>query len=115
MNKPRIGDDEALPLGGTIGILGGGQLGRMLALAASPLGFRCHVYSATTGPAFDVCVEGMTAKYEDRAALAEFAKSVDVVTYEFENHSSFHCGVLVAILSCKAKSARIGSVARSFG
>ena len=85
MNKTRIGDDEALPLGGTIGILGGGQLGRMLALAASPLGFRCHVYSATTGPAFDVCVEGMTAKYEDRAALAEFAKSVDVVTYEFEN------------------------------
>jgi len=77
----------ATPLkpGSTIGILGSGQLGRMLALAASPLGFRCHVYCPTTGPAFDVCVEGMTAKYEDRAALAEFAKAVDVITYEFEN------------------------------
>lgn len=77
--------DKQLKLGATIGILGGGQLGRMLALAASPLGFRCHVYCPTTGPAFDVCVEGMTAKYEDRAALAEFAKGVDVITYEFEN------------------------------
>lgn len=81
-NKSAI---DQLPLGATIGILGGGQLGRMLALAGSPLGFRCHVFSPTTGPAFDVCVEGMTAKYEDRAALAEFAKSVDVITYEFEN------------------------------
>lgn len=77
--------DTQLKLGSTIGILGSGQLGRMIALAASPLGFRCHVYCPTTGPAFDVCVEGMTAKYEDRAALAEFAKGVDVITYEFEN------------------------------
>lgn len=71
--------------GSTIGILGSGQLGRMLALAASPLGFRCHVFCPSTGPAFDVCVEGMSAKYEDKAALAEFAKNVDVITYEFEN------------------------------
>lgn len=77
--------DTQLKLGSTIGILGSGQLGRMLALAANPLGFRCHVYCPTTGPAFDVCVEGMTAKYEDKAALAEFAKGVDVITYEFEN------------------------------
>lgn len=76
---------DALKPGSTIGILGAGQLGRMLALAGNPLGFRCHAYSPTTGPAFDVCVEGMTAKYEDRAALAEFAKGVDVITYEFEN------------------------------
>ena len=76
---------NTLKPGATIGILGSGQLGRMLALAASPLGFRCHVFCPTTGPAFDICVEGMTAKYEDRAALAEFAKGVDVITYEFEN------------------------------
>lgn len=77
--------DHALKPGSTIGILGSGQLGRMLALAASPLGFRCHVYCPATGPAFDVCVEGTSAKYEDRAALAEFARNVDVITYEFEN------------------------------
>ncbi|MEM8838606.1 MAG: 5-(carboxyamino)imidazole ribonucleotide synthase [Pseudomonadota bacterium] len=77
--------DIALPPGARIGILGSGQLGRMLALAAAPLGLRTHVYCPSTGPAFDVCVEGTTAKYEDRATLAEFAKTVDVVTYEFEN------------------------------
>ena len=77
--------DAQLKPGSTIGILGGGQLGRMLAQAASPLGFRCHAFCPTTGPAFDVCVEGMLAKYEDKAALAEFAKAVDVITYEFEN------------------------------
>ncbi|MEO1066817.1 MAG: 5-(carboxyamino)imidazole ribonucleotide synthase [Pseudomonadota bacterium] len=77
--------DEPLAPGAHIGILGAGQLGRMLALAANPLGFRCHVYSPTTGPAFDVCSEGMTAKYEDKAALAEFGKAVDIITYEFEN------------------------------
>ncbi len=71
--------------GSAIGILGSGQLGRMLAIAASSLGFRCQVFCPTTGPAFDICVGGMTAKYEDKAALAEFAKSVDVITYEFEN------------------------------
>lgn len=76
---------EALPPGSTIGILGSGQLGRMIALAASPLGFRAHAYSPTIGPTHDVCAEGTLAKYEDKAALEVFAKSVDVITYEFEN------------------------------
>jgi 5-(carboxyamino)imidazole ribonucleotide synthase len=72
--------------GAIIGILGGGQLGRMLALAAAPLGFRVHVFAPETdSPAFDVCAMRTTADYRDETALAAFAASVDVVTYEFEN------------------------------
>jgi 5-(carboxyamino)imidazole ribonucleotide synthase len=72
--------------GATIGILGGGQLARMLALAAAPLGLRCHVYSPEKDScAFDVVHAGTCAPYEDEGALARFAAAVDVITYEFEN------------------------------
>ena len=72
--------------GATIGILGGGQLARMLALAAAPLGLRCQVYSPEKDScAFDVVHAGTCAKYDDEAALGRFAGAVDVVTYEFEN------------------------------
>ncbi len=75
-----------LKSGATIGILGGGQLARMLALAAAPLGLKCHVYSPEKDScAFDVVHAQTVADYEDEAALAAFAKAVDVVTYEFEN------------------------------
>lgn len=74
-----------LPPGSTIGILGGGQLGRMLALAAARLGLRCHIYSDTTGPAFDVAAATTVGPFEDLDAVAAFARKVDVVTYEFEN------------------------------
>ena len=76
------------PLGpdATIGILGGGQLGRMLALAAARLGFRCHVFCPDShSPAFDVVHSVTEADYLDMAALDRFAADVDVVTYEFEN------------------------------
>ncbi|TCO72122.1 5-(carboxyamino)imidazole ribonucleotide synthase [Rhodovulum euryhalinum] len=77
---------EPLAPGATIGILGGGQLGRMLSVAASRLGFRCHFYEpAAEPPAADVAHRVTTASYGDREALAAFAASVDVVTYEFEN------------------------------
>jgi 5-(carboxyamino)imidazole ribonucleotide synthase len=77
---------EALPPGSAIGILGGGQLGRMLALAAARLGFRSHIYCPDPfSPAFDVSAEDTVAAYEDVAALEDFARSVDVVTYEFES------------------------------
>jgi 5-(carboxyamino)imidazole ribonucleotide synthase len=70
----------------TIGILGGGQLGRMLALAASRLGFKCHVFAANPdSPAFDVVHRVTCADYSDTQALDRFAADVDVVTYEFEN------------------------------
>lgn len=72
--------------GATIGILGGGQLGRMLALAAAPLGLRAHVLAPEAdSPAFDVAAARTLAAYDDEAALAAFAAAVDVVTYEFEN------------------------------
>jgi 5-(carboxyamino)imidazole ribonucleotide synthase len=77
---------EALAPGAVIGILGGGQLGRMLSVAASRLGFRTHVFEpGQDPPAADVAHRVTTAPYEDGAALRTFAESVDVVTYEFEN------------------------------
>jgi 5-(carboxyamino)imidazole ribonucleotide synthase len=72
--------------GSTIGILGGGQLGRMLALAAAQLGLKCHIYApAGDNPAFEVSAAHTIAAYEDHAALKAFAGAIDVVTYEFEN------------------------------
>ncbi|NBN65276.1 5-(carboxyamino)imidazole ribonucleotide synthase [Pannonibacter tanglangensis] len=72
--------------GQTIGILGGGQLGRMLAEAASALGLKVHVYCPEAGsPAFDVAARHTLAAYDDLDALDAFAAAVDVVTYEFEN------------------------------
>jgi len=65
---------DALPLGATIGILGGGQLGRMLSLAASRLGFRTHIFCPDPeSPAFEVTRHKTVAAYDDEAALAAFA------------------------------------------
>src|SRR5262249_30870864 len=70
----------------TIGILGGGQLGRMLALAAARLGFKCHVLCPEpASPAFEVVRRVSEADYSDKPALDRFADDVDVITYEFEN------------------------------
>jgi 5-(carboxyamino)imidazole ribonucleotide synthase len=75
-----------LPLGSTIGILGGGQLGRMLSLAASRLGFKTHIYCPDrASPAFEVTPHKTVAAYDDHPSLAAFAAVVDVITYEFEN------------------------------
>jgi 5-(carboxyamino)imidazole ribonucleotide synthase len=72
--------------GDTIGILGGGQLGRMLAMAAARLGLRCQVFSPDPdSPAFDVVANATCAEYADVEALELFANDVDVITYEFEN------------------------------
>ncbi len=72
--------------GDTIGILGGGQLGRMLCLAAARLGLNCHVYAPETdSPAFQVSAARTVAGYRDEAALAAFAGQVAAVTFEFEN------------------------------
>jgi 5-(carboxyamino)imidazole ribonucleotide synthase len=75
----------ALPPGSTIGILGSGQLGRMLAMAAARLGLKTHVYCVDSGPAFDVATRTTKAAFDDLGALTEFAGSVDTVTFEFEN------------------------------
>lgn len=75
-----------LPPGSTIGILGGGQLGRMLSLAAAQLGMKTHIYCPEPdSPAFEVTPHRTVADYEDKNALAAFADVVDVITYEFEN------------------------------
>ena len=71
--------------GDTIGILGSGQLGRMLAMAAAQLGLQTHIYCPERGPALDVSAFHTCAGYDDDAALAGFAASVRRVTYEFEN------------------------------
>ncbi|MFC0279014.1 5-(carboxyamino)imidazole ribonucleotide synthase [Falsigemmobacter intermedius] len=77
---------KPLPSGAVIGILGGGQLGRMLAVAAARLGYKAHIYEpAANPPAADVAHALTTASYEDAGALRAFAQSVDVITYEFEN------------------------------
>jgi 5-(carboxyamino)imidazole ribonucleotide synthase len=77
---------EPLPPGSRIGILGGGQLGRMLAMAAARLGLHTHIFEPADAPCAAEVADGWTrAGYDDAKALAEFARSVDVVTYEFEN------------------------------
>ena len=77
---------KTLSPGGIIGILGGGQLGRMTALAAAPLGYRCHIYTPEEASPASLVTDLVTvAAYDDQTALAAFANNVDVITYEFEN------------------------------
>jgi 5-(carboxyamino)imidazole ribonucleotide synthase len=89
--------DRAIAPGGTIGILGGGQLGRMLAIAAARLGLKTHIFEpAPNPPAADVSAAVTMAAYDDAAALARFAASVDVVTFEFENVPALAAATLLA-------------------
>lgn len=89
--------EAALPPGSTIGILGGGQLGRMLAIAAARLGLKTHIYEpAANPPAGDVAAAVTTAAYDDAGALARFADAVDVVTFEFENVPARAAEILAA-------------------
>jgi 5-(carboxyamino)imidazole ribonucleotide synthase len=92
---------QPLSPGSTIGILGGGQLGRMLALAAARLGFRTHIYSDDPeSPAFEVTSRATHGAYTDLPHLETFAGEVDVVTYEFENvpvEAARHLAALVPV------------------
>jgi len=94
LNKP-------LAPGGTVGIIGGGQLGRMLALAASRLGLKTSIYNDTAdAPAFHVTPRAMAGAYDDLQKLAAFADACDVVTFEFENlpaHAIAHLGEHVPV------------------
>ncbi|MEY4708744.1 MAG: hypothetical protein RJB58_2467 [Pseudomonadota bacterium] len=77
---------KPVPPGGTIGIIGGGQLGRMLALTASRLGLKTYIYNDTPdAPAFQVTSQSVAAPYDDLEKLAAFADACDAVTFEFEN------------------------------
>lgn len=90
--------NNPLPPGATIGILGGGQLGRMLSVAASRLGLKTHIFEpGANPPAGQVADRVTTADYDDRAALEAFANSVDVITYEFENIPATALDIVEAI------------------
>ena len=90
---------DPLPLGSTIGILGGGQLGRMLSVAAARLGLKTHIFEpGANPPAADVAHAVTTASYDDHAALKTFAASCDVVTFEFENVPTDALDVIEALV-----------------
>jgi 5-(carboxyamino)imidazole ribonucleotide synthase len=93
--------DKPVPPGGTIGIVGGGQLGRMLALAAARLGLKTFIYNdAADAPAFQVTPDFAVGAYDDLEALAAFAERCDAVTFEFENlpaHAIAHLQAQVAV------------------
>lgn len=92
--------DQILP-GATLGVLGSGQLGRMFAIAARQMGYRVHVYSPDTDtPAGQVADREFAAPYDDDDSLSEFARSVDVVTFEFEN-------VPASVTDCIERSAPV--------
>src|SRR6476619_1099402 len=75
-----------IPPGSVIGIVGGGQLGRMLSVAAAQLGYKCHIFDPHEHPpAADVAAHFTRAAYDDADALEAFGRAVDVATYEFEN------------------------------
>ncbi len=100
---------SSLSPGATVGILGGGQLGRMIAMAAAKLGLRVHVYCPETGPAFDVASAYTVASYEDETALRRFAAAVDVVTYEFENVPARTAEVLAALKPVRPDAAALAA------
>ena len=83
--------------GSTIGIVGGGQLGRMLAMAAARLGYKCHIYAPDEAPpAAEVAAAFTRGAWDDEAALAAFGRRVDVATYEFENIAAAPLAALAA-------------------
>ena len=90
--------NAALPPNSTIGIVGGGQLGRMSAMAAARLGYRCHILTPEEdSPASQVSARTFCGDYEDPALLRAFAESVDVITFEFENVSAEGLDLLASI------------------
>jgi len=89
---------SALPPNATIGIVGGGQLGRMSALAAARLGYRCHILTPERdAPASQVSAGTTLSHYEDEEALRDFAGRVDVITFEFENVSAEGLDLLASL------------------
>ena len=98
--------NRTLPLqrGATIGIMGGGQLGRMLAMAAARLGFRTHIFApAGDNPAFAVAHAHTEAGFDDEAALKAFAGSCDVITYEWENVPVKACDLIDGLCPVRPK------------
>ncbi len=98
--------DGPLPPNSVIGIVGGGQLGRMSAMAAARLGYRCHILTPEEdSPASQVSSRTFHGHYEDTALLRAFAESVDVITFEFENVSAEGLEVLASIRAVRPSPA----------
>jgi 5-(carboxyamino)imidazole ribonucleotide synthase len=98
-----------IPPGSTIGIIGGGQLGKMLAVAAAQLGYKCHIFEpGAAACAADVAAEFTQARYDDVEALRRFADSVDVATYEFENVPATSLAVIESKLRPGVASLKVG-------
>ncbi len=98
-----------IPPGSTIGIVGGGQLGKMLAVAAAQLGYRCHIFEPGDSPcAAAVAAEFTRARYDDVDSLRRFADSVDVATYEFENVPAASLDVIASKLRPGVASLQVG-------
>ena len=98
-----------LPPGSTIGILGSGQLGRMLSVAAAQLGYRTRIYAPETGPAADVSASFTRGRWDDANALAAFARTVDVITYEFENVDAAPIAALQAIVPVRPPASALAT------
>jgi 5-(carboxyamino)imidazole ribonucleotide synthase len=95
---------QVIAPGAVIGVLGGGQLGRMTAMAAARLGYRVHTYCPDRdSPASHVSWHNTVAAYDNRTALKAFAESVDVVTFEFENIPSATTEYLAALKPTRPK------------
>ena len=106
-----VSTPSSLPVGpgGTIGILGGGQLGRMLSLAAAKLGLKTHIYSdKADAPALDVAALRTTAPLDDKSALAQFARSCDAITFEFENIPAAALALLAGQMTVPARPGNPG-------
>lgn len=102
--------EKPLAPGSTVGILGGGQLGRMLALAAGQLGLKCHIFAPEAdSPAFHVSAAHTVADYLDLDALENFARVVDVVTYEFENVPGDTAAFLESLVALAPGSAALNT------
>lgn len=103
--RPVLSTAEGLPPGSTIGIIGGGQLGRMLSIAAASLGYKCHIFDPHEAPcAVDVAAHFTRAAFDDVEALRRFGETVHVVTYEFENVAVEPLAVLGERLRPSARS-----------
>ena len=102
--------DTLLAPGATIGILGGGQLGRMLAVAAARLGLHAHIFDpAAEAPAAELARRSTRAAWDDADALADFAAAVDVVTYEFENVPLATIDILEPLVSVRPGRAALAA------
>ena len=114
LSEETNGRIERLMPGATIGIIGGGQLGRMMALSARYMGFRIGVLDPTPDcPTAQVADFQVTAEYDDIAAIRELAEKSDVLTYEFENVDADAIDQVRSLAAAPAKGTDYGSTCAS--